>query len=92
MTNAKREILRIIRRHGAIATIEALAAVLRDLGPAWRGDDGPATGIEAVTGYAPHAADDWRGAARCGECDACQEHILTPRQAPACTRGYSAGA
>ena len=56
-------LLGVIAEYGAEATILALAGALAELGPEWRHDDGAATGIEAVTGYSPHRADDWKDVA-----------------------------
>lgn len=57
---AKEEMLRFIRVHGANAAIVALADALKNLGPEWHGEAGAAGGVECVTGYSPHKADDWR--------------------------------
>ncbi len=99
---AKETMIAAIRIHGANGCIEALAKALADLGPEWteRCDlpkghadrrEGPANGLEVVLGYSPHRLDDYRGAARCGECASCQEWLLTPDQAPGCFRRYANG-
>ena len=59
-TEAKKAMQKMISLYGAHATILALADALRELGPEWQGDGGPATGVEAVTGYAPWNEADWR--------------------------------
>ena len=87
--SAKEDMIVMIRRHGANGSILALAKALADLGSEWRGDKGAAVGVECVTGYAPYRADDWRSAARCHECAACQEWMLTPDQAGPCMRRYT---
>ena len=57
-------ILRLVAEHGAQGVLVAMAKAFALLDPAWKGDDGPAVGIEAITGYAPWTEDDWRSAAR----------------------------
>lgn len=59
-TEVKKAMLEMIAKHGAHGAILALADALKELGPAWQGEDGPAVGIEVVTGYAPWMPDDWR--------------------------------
>ncbi len=55
--------LLMVRHMGAVKCIEALSRALRELGPEWTAGYDAATDIEAVTGHAPHTADDWNSAA-----------------------------
>lgn len=61
---AQMQMSRMIEAYGANAAIRALARALERLGPEWRGENGAAIGVEAVTGYSPCRADDWQKAAR----------------------------
>lgn len=88
---AKESVLVLIRKYGANGTILALAEALRSLGSEWLGDQGAATAIEAVTGHSPHRPDDFRLAARCGECNLCQEYLIDPNPAVGCSRRTAQG-
>jgi hypothetical protein len=87
----KAAVIRLIRKAGAEGVIRALSLALKDLGPEWTTGDNAAEGIEAVLGYSPFREDDWRGAARCGECMDCQEWLLCPKTAGPCGRSYANG-
>ncbi len=95
---AKQSVLLVIRKYGANGTILALAEALRGLGtewqsgPEWQGVRGPADAIEAVAKVSPRGVeDDWRWAARCGDCDSCQEYAMVPNPYQACSGRVAQG-
>ena len=82
--SVKESIIRLIRLHGLSEVLFGLTNALEDISPDFLNV------IEIIDNVKlPESSDDFRGAARCGECPSCQEFLLTPDQVGGCTRRYA---